>query len=99
MLWALWRVWAFDHRDPIYRAPRVGRGNRDFLMMKIRSMSVGADNTGLRLAYCLLDDDPIAAARRLRPVLEKRWAHTGATPMLASPFQTIVPHEWDRFVP
>jgi lipopolysaccharide/colanic/teichoic acid biosynthesis glycosyltransferase len=47
MLWALWRVWAFDRRDPLYRAPRVGRGNTDFTMIKIRSMSVGADKSGL----------------------------------------------------
>jgi len=47
MLWAIWRVWSYDRRDPIYRAPRVGRGNRDFQMAKIRSMSVGADRTGL----------------------------------------------------
>lgn len=47
MAWALWRVWRFDGRDPIYRAPRVGRGGSDFSMMKIRSMSVGADRSGL----------------------------------------------------
>lgn len=44
---ALWRTWVYDRRDPIYRAPRVGRANRDFTMMKIRSMSVGADRSGL----------------------------------------------------
>tara|TARA_B100000678_G_scaffold38622_1_gene28302 strand:- start:379 stop:1104 length:726 start_codon:yes stop_codon:yes gene_type:complete len=47
MAWALWRVWRFDGQDPIYRAPRVGRGGSDFAMMKIRSMSVGADRSGL----------------------------------------------------
>ena len=47
MLWALWRVWIFDRHSPIYRAPRVGRGNRDFAMIKIRSMSAGADKSGL----------------------------------------------------
>lgn len=47
ILWALWRVWAFDRQDPLYRAPRVGRGGRDFTMIKIRSMSAGADRSGL----------------------------------------------------
>ena len=46
LAWALWRVRAFDGQDPIYRATRVGRGNRDFTMLKIRTMSVGADKLG-----------------------------------------------------
>ena len=67
MLWALWRVWAFDKRDPLYRAPRVGRGNRDFTMIKIRSMSVGADRSGLASTS--------AGDARITPVghLIRRW--------------------------
>lgn len=67
MLWALWRVWAFDKRDPFYRAPRVGRGNRDFTMIKIRSMSVGADQSGLASTS--------AGDARITPVghLIRRW--------------------------
>jgi hypothetical protein len=61
--------------------------------------SNGADNTGLQIAYCHLDDEPVAAAKRLRPVLEKRWADTGVVPLLAAPFQAIVPYAWDRYVP
>jgi hypothetical protein len=61
--------------------------------------SIGADNTDLQIAYCYLDDDPVDAAVRLRPVLEKRWADAGVVPLLAAPFHTIVPHEWDRYVP
>lgn len=45
--WALWRVWSLDKQDPLYRAVRVGRGGRDFTMIKIRSMSTGADRSGL----------------------------------------------------
>lgn len=45
--WALWRVWSFDKQDPLYRAERVGRGGRDFVMIKIRSMSTDADRSGL----------------------------------------------------
>jgi hypothetical protein len=61
--------------------------------------SNGADNTGLQIAYCYLDDDPVESAVRLRPVLEKRWAAGSAAPLLAAPFQAIVPYEWDRYVP
>jgi hypothetical protein len=61
--------------------------------------SDGADNTGLRITYCYLDDEPTAAGRRLRPALEKRWADAGAAALLAAPFHTIVPGEWGRYVP
>jgi lipopolysaccharide/colanic/teichoic acid biosynthesis glycosyltransferase len=47
LLTALALVWLQDRHDPIYRARRVGRGGRDFSMIKIRSMVVGADRTGV----------------------------------------------------
>ena len=31
--------------------------------------------------------------------MEKRWADAGVAPLLAAPFHTIVPCEWDRYVP
>ena len=61
--------------------------------------SNGADNTGLQIAYCYLDGDPVEAAVRLRPLLEKRWADGAVAPLLAAPFHTIEPYEWDRYVP
>jgi hypothetical protein len=53
---------------------------------------------GQSITYCFLDDDPIAVAERLRPALEKRWSD-GVEPLLAAPLYTIVPYEWDRYVP
>lgn len=61
--------------------------------------STGADNTGLQITYCYLGDDPVDAAERLRPVLEKRWADGGVAPLLAAPFHTIVPYDWGRYLP
>ena len=49
--------------------------------------------TGHHLTYCFLDDDPVAVARRLKPALQQR------APLLAAPFHSIVPYEWDRYVP
>ena len=54
---------------------------------------------GQRLTYCFLDNDPVATAARLRPVLERRWEGTDVTPLLAAPFHVIVPGEWDRYLP
>jgi hypothetical protein len=53
----------------------------------------------VQIAWCYLDDDPVDAARRLCPVLEKRWADARVVPLLAAPFHTIVPYEWDRYLP
>ena len=66
---------------------------------KGQPFSIGADNTGLRITYCYLDDDPVDTAKRLRPVVEKRSADAGVVPLLAAPFQTIASCEWGRYVP
>lgn len=39
-------VFAHDGGSPIYWAPRVGRGGRDFRMAKLRTMTLGADRWG-----------------------------------------------------
>jgi hypothetical protein len=54
---------------------------------------------GQSITYCFLDDDPVATAQRLRPVLTTRWQQGGIEPLLAAPFYPVVPHEWDRYVP
>ena len=54
---------------------------------------------GEHLTYFFLDDDPVTAARRLAPLLSRRWDETGTRPLLAAPFHAVVPHEWDRYVP
>jgi hypothetical protein len=53
---------------------------------------------GQTITYCFLDDDPALVGERLRPALEKRWSD-GVEPHIAAPFHTIVPYEWDRYVP
>jgi len=60
---------------------------------------VTRDIAGLQITYCFLDDDPPVVARSLRPVLEQRWAATGVEPLLAAPFQSVVPYDWDRYLP
>lgn len=40
-------VWLGDGRSPLYIGPRVGRGGRSFDMVKLRSMVVDADRTGV----------------------------------------------------
>ena len=53
----------------------------------------------MQLTYCFLDDDPVAVAGRLEPLLTDRW-HTGEVhALLAAPFFSVVPYAWDRYVP
>lgn len=54
---------------------------------------------GQRLTYCYLYDDPVEVAERLQPVLRKHWEATGTEPLFAAPFHTVVPYEWERFLP
>lgn len=39
-------IWCCDGHAPFYLSPRVGRGNRGFPMIKLRTMVVGADASG-----------------------------------------------------
>ncbi len=40
-------VWLHDRESPFYAAPRVARGGGTFRLVKFRSMSVGADRSGV----------------------------------------------------
>src|SRR5438874_10913834 len=40
-------IWVEDRHNPLYVAPRVGRFGRPFRMVKLRSMRVRADRTGV----------------------------------------------------
>jgi hypothetical protein len=57
------------------------------------------DCRGVQVTYCFLDDDPVATALRLHRSLEERWASGKVVPLLAAPFHTLVPFEWDRYLP
>jgi lipopolysaccharide/colanic/teichoic acid biosynthesis glycosyltransferase len=39
-------VWLYDGDPALYRAPRVGRGGRDFSMIKLRTMVIDAERFG-----------------------------------------------------
>ena len=53
-------VWIQDWHSPFYVAPRVGRGGKLFQMVKLRSMIINADKSGV--------DSTSAADRRITPV-------------------------------
>lgn len=43
----LFLIWLHDRHYPLYRPYRVGRGGRQFRMVKLRTMVVDADRTGV----------------------------------------------------
>lgn len=47
LLPVMFLVWWQDRHSPFYIAPRVGRGDVPFRMVKLRSMVVNADKTGV----------------------------------------------------
>jgi lipopolysaccharide/colanic/teichoic acid biosynthesis glycosyltransferase len=47
LLAAILLVWLQDRRSPFFVADRVGRAGRTFRMVKLRSMVVGADRSGV----------------------------------------------------
>lgn len=53
-------IWLQDYRSPFYIAPRVGLEGRLFRMVKLRTMIVNADKSGV--------DSTSAADRRITPV-------------------------------
>jgi hypothetical protein len=54
---------------------------------------------GVQLSYCFLDRDPVETAAQLRPALLQRWSAGATLPLLAAPFYTLVPFEWERYLP
>lgn len=44
---AMLLIWLQDRQSPLYMAPRVGKDGRMFRMVKLRSMVVNADRTGV----------------------------------------------------
>lgn len=57
------------------------------------------DNTGTQITYCFVDGDLVATAERLRAPLKQRWAAGEIVPLLAAPFFTLVPFDWNRYLP
>lgn len=60
LLPVMFLVWRQDGHSPFYVAPRVGRGGEPFSMVKLRSMVINADKTGV--------DSTGADDRRITPV-------------------------------
>ncbi len=54
---------------------------------------------GQQLTLLFLDGDPVEVAREIGPYLERRWQAGPLEPLLAAPFYSVVPYEWDRYLP
>ena len=60
LLVVIFSIWKQDRHSPFYIAPRVGKREQLFRMVKLRSMIVGADKTGV--------DSTSATDSRITPV-------------------------------
>jgi hypothetical protein len=50
-----------------------------------------------RIAIAYLDDEPAKVAERLRPALARRWSASPVAPVLAAPFETLIPWQWEQY--
>jgi hypothetical protein len=61
---------------------------------------LGVDGVaGVWIFACYLDDDPVAVAGRLAPVLGAAWEAAPAAPLLAGPYESLLRWDWQRFGP
>ncbi len=60
LLPVMFLIWWQDKHSPFYVAPRVGRGERPFRMVKLRSMVINADKSGV--------DSTASNDRRITPL-------------------------------
>ncbi len=61
--------------------------------------SLASAPPGQTVTYCFLDDDPVATAERLHPVITARWHGADGVGRFAAPFYPVVAHEWERHLP
>ncbi len=63
LLTFMFLIWKQDHHSPFYIAPRVGKGGKSFNMVKLRSMIIEADKSGV--ASTAANDNRITNVGRL----------------------------------
>lgn len=54
---------------------------------------------GQHFTMCFLGDDPLKIAQLLESTLLARWQSQQTRALLAAPFYTVVPYEWDKHLP
>jgi hypothetical protein len=52
-----------------------------------------------QMTLCYLDADPAVVGERLGPVVQEAWATAPGRLVLATPFESMMRWDWDRFGP
>jgi hypothetical protein len=58
-----------------------------------------ADSSGRQITYCYIERDLLATSERLNIALRRRWASGAVKGLLAAPFYSVVPFDWNRYLP
>lgn len=58
-----------------------------------------SDASGRQFTYCYIDGDLLATSQRLGEAMRKRWASGAVKGLLAAPFFSVVPFDWNRHLP
>ena len=83
--------------DPMTDLPGVA-GTWRFSSFRT-GMSFDDFSLGKAVACMFLDDDPIKLAPAIGDRLHRRWEIEDVTPLFAGPLFTLVPFEWNRYLP
>ena len=72
----------------ISQATAGSRGRRRCLVGGVAQVDAGVASAqgNQSITYCFVDDNPVATAEGLRPVLNDRWANPAIEPLFAAPF-------------
>jgi hypothetical protein len=58
-----------------------------------------SNSDGRQFTYCYIDGDLVATSQLLGEAMRKRWASGAVKGLLAAPFFSVVPFEWNRHLP
>jgi hypothetical protein len=87
------------HQPPLSLINLSGVGGAWWANGLPKSPYTTSDHSGLQITYLFLDKDPAETADDMLEPLQKRWAEGSVAPLLAAPFHTIAPYDWDRHLP
>ena len=90
-----WLRWAHEENMPELVGLRGVAGAWSYASSPVYRRDTSTPGS-YRLTMCYLDDEPATVGEGLRPFLERRWRDAPVEPLLAAPFETVVPWHWDR---
>lgn len=78
-------------------AGATGQGDDGARDGPVPAPGAGGDRFEADVTMCFLDGDPVSVVEDIVELLAPGWEPPGSAPLLAEPFETVVPWSWDWF--